>query len=441
MTKKTTFDVFKDGSINKDLLSKVKRVEKLKPKAVEALCRKIVKEGKEADFPYKEFLPAGIENKRKIFRHVARLIKDKTYKYLELPVHHNYAWNSEAVLDVVVDATIRHSCIEDASNSLNLREPRKIMDDIEVESVPNGDTVLRRIQKLTTYEWTKRLEKANNDLLKPIVKARVLNKPVWLALDITPVPFYGDKRTPGAMGTKRVKGTNYAFKYMTVCITAQRERLTLAGSYMTQLMNHQKLMKELLLKSLKYIKGRLKLLCDREFCTVPYIKILEELNAYYLMAIARNSRINKIIKETKEFPRVVKYPMGRGKDKVEFWLILVKNEKGKVHSFATNIEVDEKNCEQLVELYRNRWTIETSYRMTHAVRARTCSKNFAFRWFLVLFGLLVRNGYYLYNEIIIHYGHVTLKTFAELTSEARLITKMKIAADNSIFPGRNGNGG
>jgi len=51
-----------------------------------------------------------------------------------------------------------------------------------------------------------------------------------------------------------------------------------------------------------------------------------------------------------------------------------------------------KNCEHLAELYRNRWTIETSYRMTYDVRARTCSKNFAFRWFLVLFGLLVRNG-------------------------------------------------
>lgn len=390
MTEKTTSAVFKDDErVNKDLPSKVKLIGKLKPKALEALTRKILKEEKEkAHFPYEELLPVGTENKRKILRYVARVIKEKTYKYLELPSHHNYKWNSEDILDVVLDATIRHSCIEDTSTSLNLRKPRKI-NEIEVESVPDGDTVLRRIQKVPTVEWTKRFEKANKDVLKALVKARVFTTSVWLALDITPVPFYGDKNTPGVMGTKRVKGTNYAFKYMTVCVTAQRERITLAGSYMTQLMNHQKLMKELLHKSLKYIKGKLKILCDREFCTVPYIKVLEEFNADYLMAIARNSRINKIIKETKEFPRVVKYSMGRGKNKVEFWLILVKNEKGKVYSFATNIEVTEKNCEQLVELYRNRWTIETSYRMTHDVRARTCSKNFAFRWFLVVFGLLV----------------------------------------------------
>lgn len=159
------------------------------------------------------------------------------------------------------------------------------------------------------------------------------------------------------------------------------------------------------------------MMCDREFCRTPYIKVLEELKMDYLMPIPKNRLIHRIIKETKEFPRIVKYFMGPKNRKVEFWLVLVKNKKGEVHTFATNMAVTEKNCEQLVELYRNRWVIETSYRMLSEVKARTCSKNFGFRWFLVLFGLLVRNGYYLMNEIVIDYGHVTLKTFAELFVE------------------------
>lgn len=44
------------------------------------------------------------------------------------------------------------------------------------------------------------------------------------------------RNTTGIMGTKRQRGSNYAFKYMTVCVTAQKEHVTLAGSYMTQLM-------------------------------------------------------------------------------------------------------------------------------------------------------------------------------------------------------------
>ena len=406
--------------VHKGLLSRAKRVEKLKPKAVKALVRKILKE-EEADFPYQEFLPEGTTNKRKIYRYVTKIIKDKTYKYLELPVHHNYTWSSEAILDVVLEATIRNSCIEDTSNSLNLRKPRKIKNsDIEVESRPNGDTILRRIKKVSTAEWMDRFLKCNNDLLKAIVKARVLTGFVWVALDITPWMFYGDKNTPGVMGTQRQKGSNYAFKYMTICVTAQKEHVTLAGSYMTQLMNPQKLMKKLILRSSKYVDGKIRVLCDREFFTVNYIKVLYELKLKFLMPARKNERIKKIIKETKDYPRVVRYSMGQGENKVEFWLFLVKNKKGEVHAFATNMAVDEKTAEKLAEFYRNRWTVETSYRMLGEVRARTCSKNFSLRWFLVMFGLLVRNGYYLLNEIIIHYGHITLKTFAELMSEMTL---------------------
>lgn len=102
-------------------------------------------------------------------------------------IHHNFTWDSEDILDVVVEATVRYSCIEDALNSLNLRKPRKIENlDTEMESRPNGDTVLRRIKKVSTVEWMDRFSKANYDLLKALVKARVLTGFVWAALDITP---------------------------------------------------------------------------------------------------------------------------------------------------------------------------------------------------------------------------------------------------------------
>ncbi|MGD2246767.1 MAG: transposase [Candidatus Methanofastidiosia archaeon] len=411
----------------------IKNIDKLKAKAIKALCRKIFKEkeeDKEADFPYHEFLPHGLTGKREIFRFVSKTMKNKVYEFLEVPVRHNLKWDSEAILDLVLHATIRDSCVEDCANSFNLRKPREIGNTgILVESVPNGDTVLRRIQKVKTTEWMERFERANKQLLKEIVKARVLTGFVWLALDITPVPYYGDINCAGVMGSKKVKGTNYAFKYMTVCVSAQKEHVTLAGSYMTQLMNSHEMMKELIEKSSRYVHGKIGILCDREFWTCGYIGILEELGVKYLMPAKKNSKVKRIIKETTEFPRVVRYPMGRGEKKVEFNLILVESikkgkdgkRKKKVHAFATNVGVTEDNCEVLVELYRKRWAIETSYSMLSEVRARTSSKSFAYRWFLVLFGLLVRNGYYLFNEIVVYTGHVTLKTFAELISEISMV--------------------
>ncbi len=72
---------------------------------------------------------------------------------------------------MVLDATIRNSCIEDASNSLNLREPRTVSGyDIEIESKPSGNTVHRRIKMVKTDEWMERFEKANTELLRTMVR-------------------------------------------------------------------------------------------------------------------------------------------------------------------------------------------------------------------------------------------------------------------------------
>ena len=407
------------------------KVEKLKPKALKAQTRKILKEEKD-DSPFNQFLPKGNKNKRRIIRHVTRLLKKKVYKYLDLPVRHNCQWSSESILDLVLYATVRNSCIEDASNSLNLRKPRKFKGcDVEIESVPNGDTVLRRIQKIGTEEWMERFEKANTDLLRPFKKAKEFSGFTWLSLDITPVNFFGNKNTRGIMGKKREGGTSYAYKYMDICVSAQDQRVTLAGSYMVQLQDHQKLMKKLIKKALKYVHGDVGFYCDREFGTVPYLTVLEKMKVSWVVAIKKNPRINKIIKETSEYPRVVWYVMGQ-KEKVGFSLILIKNKKGEIKCFGTNMPVDEKTCIDLVEGYRQRWSIETSHRMIHDMRARTCSKNFSFRWFLVLFAMLVRNAYYLLNKVITGICHVTLKIFAELVKENRIKDILKFEETISV---------
>ncbi len=121
---------------------------------------------------------------------------------------------------------------------------------------------------------------------------------------------------------------------------------------MTQLMNPQKL-KELILKPLGYSMGKYGsyMIVNSLLLT---IRVLYELKLKFLMPAQRDNRIKKIIKETKDYPRVVRYPMGTGENKVEFSLFLVKNKEGEVHAFATNMAVDERNAEKLAEFYRNR---------------------------------------------------------------------------------------
>jgi hypothetical protein len=58
--------------------------------------------------------------------------------------------------------------------------------------------------------------------------------------------------------------------------------------------------------------------------------------------------------------------------------------------------------------------------MLGEVRAKTTSVTYRVRWFLVLFGLLLRNGYYLFNDIVKKFDHVTLITFSEDIMEVRV---------------------
>lgn len=343
---------------------------------------------------------------------VVRTMKGIIYSILELPAHHNYQWRSEVILDVVVKAKRRGSCIEDAVKSINRR--CLSVHGIKLPKAPTAHTVFNRIKKVSTKEWIERFEKANDRLLKIAKRRRVFKGLVDLAVDLHDVPFYGNKNTRGVVGTKRKKGTNWAFQYMTVCVTTQRDKYTMAAAPLTQLSSTPKMLRELLTKALKYIDGHISCVyADREFFNVPHISVLEELALKYLMPAQKNKKIKRIIKNCKNFPALLPYKMTRYGKTVEFTLVLVKDKKGIVRAFATTLPIEVSQAETLLDLYGNRWSIETSYSMLGDVRTKTTTRNYAVRWFLVLFGSLLRNGYYLFNDIVKKFDHVTLITFSE----------------------------
>lgn len=95
---------------------------------------------------------------------VVRTVKGVLYSVLELPVRHNYQWKSEVILDLVVKAKRRGSCIEDAVKSVNRRCPS--VNGIKLPKVPTAHTVFNRIRKVKTKEWINKFEEANDKLLK-----------------------------------------------------------------------------------------------------------------------------------------------------------------------------------------------------------------------------------------------------------------------------------
>ena len=156
---------------------------------------------------------------------------------------------------------------------------------------------------------------------------------------------------------------------------------------------------------------------DREFYSTPVINLLEKYDQKYLMPAKKTAPVKKLMKEN-EAPCVLPYTLHGKYGTADTTLILVKDKKGKVRVFATNLNIDASQAEKLFDMYENRWTVDTSYRMVGEVRMNSKTLNYTVRWFLFFFSVLMKNGYWLFNGFLEQYNdHVTLITFTELFIE------------------------
>jgi IS4 transposase len=145
---------------------------------------------------------------------------------------------------------------------------------------------------------------------------------------------------------------------------------------------------------------------------------MEKYNQKYLIPAKRTAPVKKKIEENPA-PCVMPYTMKGNYGTADTTLVLVKNKKGEAKAFITNLKVDASQAEHLFELYKNRWTVDTSYRMVGEVRMNTKTLDYRVRWVLFFLSVLLMNGYWLFNDVIKAYDHVSLITFAELHVEAR----------------------
>lgn len=360
---------------------------------------------------YKGMLPRGVKDLNEMERFAARKIKKSVYPSLELPAHWNAQWDSSAIFDVVLKAGFRNACLEDTVKNWNKRHG---------DTVPNADTVFYRLKKVKTEEWIEKFNKANGKLLNSAVKARAFERRVDIAIDTHDVLFYGDKETEGIVGREKERGTTRAFRYMTLCITTHRDHYTAAALPMKKGTKKEDVLRELLKIAFKYVKKHIRYVyVDRDFYSTGGVNVFEECKVHFVMPAKKYKKVKKIMREN-EAPFVTPYEMRGKAGTFTITLVIVKDKKGVKRAFATNFKVEVSEAEKLFDLYRNRWTVDTSYRMVGEVRTKTTSVNYAVRFFFFLISLLIMNGYWLFNAVLIQYGHTTLISFGELFIEVKI---------------------
>lgn len=268
-------------------------------------------------------------------------------------------------------------------------------------NINSNKTILDTLANFPAIDVEKMVVKAREIVFRVARKYGLNKRRTIVGIDFHDKPFYGDHALKEVVGTKRKLGTNYAYRYATICICEEGMRFNLATVAVTQLNSREKIVLSLLKEAKKYVRIG-EVLLDRGFNNTDIIDLLkEELGVKYTMPLTENKKVKRISKDMKG---IVTMPYTFYEDRpIEYQtnvkLIVDKREK-EAHYFITNIADDNKTALLLIiEAYRKRWGIETGYRVADEFYAWTTSKKFFIRCFLGLLSFLLQDLWILQNFI------------------------------------------
>ena len=292
------------------------------------------------------------------------------------------AYKEEAILDVLIYMAINGVTSENGARTFKEEYKREC---------PSPRTIRYRLGKMEFSEVVSAFLEANKKLLSYFKKQKKFNVPVLLPIDPTHIPCYG-KRKKYACGMKRKRGTNYGYKNAACAVSAAGARVTLHTVFMTEFDTNPEMLEKLIEEARKYVEIEAVLL-DREFFNEPCIKKLEELTVKYVMPA---KKIRKEFLHSLRPPCKGEVPLGS----LHVPVIALKNPRDpkKTLYYSTNISIPDKSLGKVINVYRNRWTIENAFKSEKLVfLAKTYSVNPVIRFFFWALSNVLYNAWILCN--------------------------------------------
>ena len=266
-----------------------------------------------------------------------------------------------------------------------------------------------------------------------------------VAIDLTLIPYHGKcyEDEKEIMRSQAKSGTTHFHGYATISIVHDRQRYVVAIRFVEKGEAMQKIV-AWLLNRLKTLGIRIKwAYLDKGFCCVPVLKTLKRRTLSYVIPIpvrGKSGEVRKLFetsashKTTYTFhsPKqgslevdvvvVRKYSKGRYKRHGSSWFAYAV--AGLPHAL---------DPQQVFEMYRQRFGIESSYRQMNQVRARTTSRKPVIR--LLLVGL----AFVLFNLYIASRQHLAIRlktssgSFSKFWLTLRRLARMIAHAVEILF--------
>lgn len=216
--------------------------------------------------------------------------------------------------------------------------------------------------------------------------------------------YYG-KEADMVNGTKPKAGTSYAYQYMTASLLLDGIRLVV---YVIPIKSRSVLL-EYVRSAVAFIRNRLRIeiasiALDAGFFSEDLVSYLESMNCNYVIRMPANDRVKSM---GMKHGHRVRY---RFTDSMEADLVCCVDGE-LTYYLMTNITCD---ADKLLDMYKHRWGIETSYRIIEQFMPQTTSKSYEVRLFYFLFAVWMYNLWILFNMSQQGYGLIVLAFKVEL---------------------------
>jgi putative transposase len=210
---------------------------------------------------------------------------------------------------------------------------------------------------------------------------------------------------PEVKGTKKCKGTNYAYQYIVLDIVVEGQRFTIGILPVPSLVDANDLVKALLKKVMPLIDIEAVLL-DRGFYSVAVICDIMELGLVFEMPAPRNDKVRGYLALQRGFRYSIDpYTVESKPRSVTVTIVMAQSprkvrelpDKDPLFVFFTNGTVSEDLIREKIENYDSRWGIETGFRVRDDFLIQTTTRNPVIRYFFFVLAAMLYDNWLLVN--------------------------------------------
>ena len=278
-----------------------------------------------------------------------------------------------------------------SANKLSIHSINKTVENIPSEtpvryhlSKVDLDSLLELQSKILTY--------SNDQILVP-------GKSYHFAIDFTDDPYYGeivDVNKDYIIKSKMKDSTTTFYSYVSFYLTTKGQRLTLAVLPVKKGVSKV----EYIRKFLAFIndaKVDIEVLClDRGFYSKEVFSFLQKENVPHIVPVRKHGQeLKKILRGNHS--RYARYTMMGTYGPLDLTLAIdVQYLQGRNKKFG-NVNLGyvvhgiDWKPRRVYLVYKNRFAIESSYRIRNVVRAKTSSRNVVLRYLLTIISFLLKN--------------------------------------------------